>query len=457
MRAADSAPTAAPRARVGGADEHLRQGHPHRRRRCTSSSTSATTSRPTRSSPTECVAHWLADSVEILIDPRGNAVAGRSRTRPTRSSSGSSRSRTTRPASNGNGVNGPCWSRDADNHQGYSTGPLAATVDDAPNAPGVQVESTATWVGSNSTTRQPRLRGWRLQPRGQDPDRRPPGRDRPGQHGPEHHALRQRQHRGRGLDDAASHRPEHRLAWSTFGGVQSEPYRWGRATLPGYTPPAGQPTTPPAPNVSHPNLDGDRLAADDRPVGAQRRADLRPRARAGGTRDHGRRRGPGDGVADGRHHAAGPAPRACSCTTGEKGYTPVFNTSCAPATNPAPDYGLSAARRPTGRPGLGAGHERARGRATCARRSRRRQADDHDPARRGRRRSKIARAARRWCRSRRRTTRSRRSTCRSARVDRRRRRHGAGDALAHARRSGAVRRRSCRASRRTTSRRPTRP
>ena len=39
--------------------------------------------------------------------------------------------------SNGNGVNGPCWSRDADNHQGYSTGPLADTVADPPNAPGV--------------------------------------------------------------------------------------------------------------------------------------------------------------------------------------------------------------------------------------------------------------------------------------------------------------------------------
>src|SRR4029078_12885789 len=53
---------------------------------------------------------------------------------------------------NGNGANGPCWSRDADNHQGFSTGPLAATVSDAPNAPGVIVKSTASWVGSNSTT-----------------------------------------------------------------------------------------------------------------------------------------------------------------------------------------------------------------------------------------------------------------------------------------------------------------
>ena len=37
-----------------------------------------------------------------------------------------------------------------------------------------------------------------------------------------------------------------RLGWSTYGGVQGDPYRWGHATLPGYTPPAGRPTTPSA-------------------------------------------------------------------------------------------------------------------------------------------------------------------------------------------------------------------
>jgi hypothetical protein len=53
---------------------------------------------------------------------------------------------------NGNGANGLCWARDADNHQGYSTGPLADTVVDAPNAPGVEVASSATWVGDNQTS-----------------------------------------------------------------------------------------------------------------------------------------------------------------------------------------------------------------------------------------------------------------------------------------------------------------
>ena len=36
-------------------------------------------------------------------------------------------------------MNGPCWTRDADNHQGYSSGPLADTVPGAPNAAGMEV------------------------------------------------------------------------------------------------------------------------------------------------------------------------------------------------------------------------------------------------------------------------------------------------------------------------------
>jgi hypothetical protein len=35
-----------------------------------------------------------------------------------------------------------------------------------------------------------------------------------------------------------------RLGWSNFNGVQGDPYRWGHATLAGYTPPADRPTTP---------------------------------------------------------------------------------------------------------------------------------------------------------------------------------------------------------------------
>ena len=38
-----------------------------------------------------------------------------------------------------------------------------------------------------------------------------------------------------------------RLGWSTWGGVQGDPYRWGRATLAGFTPPGGGPERPLAP------------------------------------------------------------------------------------------------------------------------------------------------------------------------------------------------------------------
>ena len=101
--------------------------------------------------PAECVAHWLADSVEILIDPRGTASQTNKDTAST-FKLGVFPFTNDPTGSNGNGANGPCWSRDADNHQGYATGPLADTVVDAPNAPGVEVASSATWVGTNETT-----------------------------------------------------------------------------------------------------------------------------------------------------------------------------------------------------------------------------------------------------------------------------------------------------------------
>jgi hypothetical protein len=40
-----------------------------------------------------------------------------------------------------------------------------------------------------------------------------------------------------------------RIGWSTWGGVQGDPYRWGVATLPGYRPPADRPTTPSDPVI----------------------------------------------------------------------------------------------------------------------------------------------------------------------------------------------------------------
>ena len=107
--------------------------------------------------PEECVGHWLADSVEILIDPRGRASDNAMDTANT-FKLGIFPFTNDPTNTNGNGVNGPCWARDADNHQGFSTGPLAATVEGGPNAPGVQVVSTATWVGTQRDDDRPRVR-----------------------------------------------------------------------------------------------------------------------------------------------------------------------------------------------------------------------------------------------------------------------------------------------------------
>ena len=224
--------------------------------------------------PQECVAHWLADSAEILIDPRGDSSANELRhghdvqarrlpvhERPVELQRQRRRTRA-------------CWERDADNHQGYSTGPLAATVDAAPNAPGVQVVSTATWVGSNSTTvdhSYGAAGGYNLEvkipladlPSAVGPTVEPADRLRGDEHDrPEHLGLNITPYDEDNTAAAGTTTLRHidqstRLALSNdTGGVQADPFRWAHAYLPGYTPPAGRSTTPTTPNVSHPNLDG---------------------------------------------------------------------------------------------------------------------------------------------------------------------------------------------------------
>jgi len=217
------------------------------------------------------VAHWLADSVEILLDPRGDSSQ-------TNMDTGTTFKLgifpfTNDPANfNGNGANGPCWERDADNHQGYSTGPLAGTVEDPPNAPGVQVVSTATWVGDNqtSTDHSHTGGGYNLEvkipmadlPAAVGPTDAPPTGD-PATNvvDPLHMGFNITPYDEDNTAAPGTTTLRHidqstRLAWSSFGSVQSDPYRWGHAYLDGYTPPAGRPTTPPAPIVSHSNLDG---------------------------------------------------------------------------------------------------------------------------------------------------------------------------------------------------------
>ena len=290
--------------------------------------------------PAECVAHWLADSVEFQIDPRGNASQNAMDTADT-FKLGVFPYTNDPNNTNGNGANGPCWERDADNHQGYSTGPLADTVDQAPNAPGVQVASTATWVGSNSTTVDHAYTGG-----GYNLEVKIPTADLPEAIDPSHLAINITPYDNDNTAAAGTTTLRHidmstRLAWSAFGSVQSDPYRWGQATMPGYTPPAGQPTTAPAPILGHPNLSGTdspqtilQSARNHVPI-----AGLPPvTSRTGITVHQVRVTGTGlsaqlvSGSSGTAHAYAWYDP---------SGNIPVWLTSCSIADDPSPDYGLT--------------------------------------------------------------------------------------------------------------------
>ena len=240
-----------------------------------------------------------------------------------------------------------------------------------------------------------------------------------------------------------------RLAWSTFGSVQSDPYRWGRATLPGYTPPAG-----PADDVPH----AERLAPEPRrrgspqtiaqsarngvPISGREPAPEQPRA------EDQRRDGVGHHGEPERHRGAAGTARLflydVNPIDGNKSYTRVWNTSCDPATNPAPDYGLSACSAADGTtppwaPDMMGGilasqtyHGRGRDEHVVAERGHGGPAGERRVAarvlrERGERGAGVRRAG-------------------QGHVDRRHgRRHGAGDALAVARARRRLRRRSPRA------------
>ncbi len=299
--------------------------------------------------PQECVAHWQADSVEILLDPRGTSSQDLTDTAST-FKLGVFPFTNDPSGSNGNGVNGPCWSRDADNHQGYSTGPLAASVSDAPNAPGVQVATTARWVGTNETTTNHAYTGG-----GYDLEVKIPLADLPAAVDPDDLGLDITPYDNDDTSAAGTTTLRHidastRLGWSALGSVQSDPYRWGLATLAGYTPPAGRATTAPAANVSNPNLDGalspQTIAQSARngvpisgrePVPAARRLSI---ARV----DLGRSR------LDVRVRSGGTGTARFFLWSGDVGAVPVWATSCSPTADPPPDYGLTPCALTDGAP-----------------------------------------------------------------------------------------------------------
>jgi hypothetical protein len=202
--------------------------------------------------PEGCWAHWLADSVEILLDARGDSVDT-----STTFKTGIFPFTDDPTGSAGNGVNGPCWERDADNHQGYSSGPLADTVEGGPNAPGMEVVTNAvldagrTYDGGayDLEVKIP----LDVLPAAVGPTAGAPTGDP---------ATNDADPRYMGLNitpydsDTQDHTGQTRLAWSPFGSQQSEPYRWGHAYLDGYAPPADRPTTPTEPIIPDSALPG---------------------------------------------------------------------------------------------------------------------------------------------------------------------------------------------------------
>jgi LmbE family N-acetylglucosaminyl deacetylase len=157
----------------------------------------------TKVTPADCKRHWRTDSVEITLDPRGTAE-----NTSTTFKTGIFPTTT---------AGTPCFERDADNHQG-----------DASTAPGMQVASVVSSPYGGYTI-----------------EAKIPLADLP--------AATDPQHLGMNIlvydSDTQDLTGQTRLAWSPYGGVQGDPYRWGHATLPGYVPPAGRPTTPSDPII----------------------------------------------------------------------------------------------------------------------------------------------------------------------------------------------------------------
>jgi LmbE family N-acetylglucosaminyl deacetylase len=271
--------------------------------------------------PAECVGHWQADSVEILLDPRGNASQAKMDTANTFklgvfpfSQSG-----------------GPCWERDADNHQGYSSGAL-----DTGNAPGVQVASTAQWVGSNETTVPHAYAGG-----GYDLEVKIPLADLPAAVDPSRLGLNITPYDNDDTSAPGTTTLRHidmstRLAWSALGSVQSDPYRWGLATLPGYTPPADRPTVPGPPDVSNPNLNG-ALSPQTIAQSARNGVPISGRIPTDDLKIvHSALLGNAVNLVI---SSKGSGTARAFLTSGELGAIPVWTTSCT--TDPAPDYGFT--------------------------------------------------------------------------------------------------------------------
>ena len=278
-------------------------------------------------------------------------------TRPRRSSSASSPSATTPPTSTATASTAPAGSATRTTTRASRPDRSRPTLIGGPNAVGVQVVSSVTWVGNNQTTPTPGPRGIPrrlLQPRGQDPDGRPPGRRGSDRHRAERPTAWSN-HLGLNItpydndntaarrhDPAAPHRQQHppRLGRQR-GSVQSDPYRWGHAFLAGYTPPPGRSTTTATPILQNTNLDG-----ADSPESIYNAA-------TNGVPLSGREPAPASdsisivsvamtpSAVTLKLNATGTGTAHVFLYAGDPHAIPVYNTSCTQAADPWPDWSFT--------------------------------------------------------------------------------------------------------------------
>jgi LmbE family N-acetylglucosaminyl deacetylase len=141
----------------------------------------------------DCKRHWRTDSVEIALDPAGTSentsTTFKALVLPTTTEGG------------------PCYGRDADNHQG----PGAET------APTMEIASTVTSPYTGYVV-----------------EAKIPAAELPATVDPQHLGLNVFVYDS----DTQDKTGQTRIGWSTWGGVQGDPYRWGVATVPGWAAPS---------------------------------------------------------------------------------------------------------------------------------------------------------------------------------------------------------------------------
>lgn len=161
----------------------------------------------------DCKRHWRTDSVEIAIDPKG-----------TSENTSSSFKMFVLPATADGGA--ACAGRDADNRQG----PIAET------APGVKFAAKVNAAGNGYVV-----------------ETKIPAAELPDTVDPKHLGVNVFVYDS----DTQDKTGQTRIGWSTWGGVQGDPYRWGIVTAPGWTPPTVE--------TKAPNIPDEALASVDSP------------------------------------------------------------------------------------------------------------------------------------------------------------------------------------------------